>query len=528
MGILTLEDFNTLLGLYGGITTEYIIDSNIFDGVGQYDFLDVTVSSSNYVVEVVNSLFTGAYTVLSGASVSYSNGKFTFPTAQTTRIKILMGANTSSKLEFTKFVTRPCHQDYVCSMIAKDASGNILSNKSVSIGSYTGTTNSNGEVSITIPANRADIYQYPISVDNVEMDTLELLRTKVSLNPVCTTNSLYVDSAGTLTFNLGNIGHSVDCKCIVDGYTYTASSNSSGVVSFTINLNGYNDDSVEYVLKVLADDWVNETNITGTVICEYYTVTSYAELKTAYNSGIDTVKIEGTITIDSKLYVNRDFYLVGGEDNLLTGNSYFIMNSSNKTLKLEGINSNGLNHLVDVNNNNLLLESCSFESSSDNFVTVSGGTISSKNSRYENMKSCIFLLYGGTLNIDNSEFIITDLEQTDVRLPLVAHAYGARGQHPQVTMNVNHSSFDIDIADTSTDLGIIPSLFNLNLNTIFNNVPYENLRANNTLPMDTNVGDIDFTASNKHYSSSVPGKSFIWSITQSYLYYENVVITEES
>ena len=111
MGILTLEDFNTLLGLYGGITTEYIIDSNIFDGAGQYDFLDVTVSSSNYIVEVVNSLFTGTYTVLSGASVSYSNGKFTFPTAQTTRIKILMGATNSSKLEFTKFVARPAHQE---------------------------------------------------------------------------------------------------------------------------------------------------------------------------------------------------------------------------------------------------------------------------------------------------------------------------------------------------------------------------------------------------------------------------------
>ena len=412
-------------------------------------------------------------------------------------------------------------------MVAKDASGTILANKSVDIGGYTGTTNSDGEVSITIPANRADLYQYPVTVDNIKMDTLELLRTKVYLDPVCTTDFLYIGSASTLSFNLGNIGHSVNCRCTIDGHSYTASSSSStGVVSFDVNLSGYSDDSVDYSLKVISDDWVNETIITGTVDCEYYyIVTSYAELKTAYNNGIDNVKVEGTITIDSVMYINRDFSIVGGEDNLLTGDNYLIMDSSNKTLKFEGINSDGLNRLVEGNNNNLILESCSFSSSSGDFVTVVGGTVSSINSKYENMKSPIFSLRGGTLNIDNSEFIINDLEQTDMRRPCVAYAYNVYEQ-PYVTMNVKHSMFNIEIEDTIPSVGLTPSLFGLNYNTRFNNVRHADLQKNNSLPMDTNTGDVDFRTSTKHYTSAIPGKAFVWSTNSYTVYYENVTMEE--
>ena len=238
--VLTLEDFNTLLGLYGGSATEYLIDSSVFTGEGKYDFLDVTVSGSNYIVQVVNSLFSGLYSVVTGSTVSFDDDTFTFPVSQETSIKLFLGLNAGSNLEFTKFVTRPCYTPYTCDMVVYDSEGELVTDTPVSIGEYTGITDSDGEVSITIPGNRADLYQLIVSVDGTATDVLELLRTKVYLNPVCTTNTLYNESTSTLSFNVGNIGHSVACQCVVNGYTYTGSSNSStGVVSFNINLDDF-------------------------------------------------------------------------------------------------------------------------------------------------------------------------------------------------------------------------------------------------------------------------------------------------
>lgn len=521
--VLTLEDFNTLIGLYGGTTTSYVFKSSDFDGAGHYDFLDVTVSGSNYLVEVVNSLFTGVYQVIAGSSVSYSNNVFTFPVGQTTKIRLYLGENADSGLEFEKYVARPTHIDYVCNMVVKNSQGVVQANKTVKIGEYTGTTDSSGEVAITIPRNRADNYQYPVLVENVMKDLLSLLRTKIIVSPVCTTSSVLKDDSSTLSFNMGFTGHGVSCVLKCNNKTYNAVSDSStGVVSFTIDLSGFTDDSLAYTLQVVSDDWVNQSTIDGTVSCEYFTVDSYADLKSAYTNGKKSVKIEDTITMNSVMYISRDFSIIGGEENLLTGNGYFYMNSSNKTLKLDSVNTDDLNKLVIAGSNNVVLENCNFESSSMEFVSVSlGGTVTSNNCEYLDMQSPIFYCYGGVLNITNSSFFVTDLSKTSIANPCVAKAYGSSHQYPATTMNISYSTFAIDISENSSDIGLRPSLFDFNIDTTFKNRNYAELLFDDTLPTDTLEGSVNFTGGGTHYTSKIPGKAFIWSYNGR-LYKKNV------
>ena len=403
--VLTLEDFNTLLGLYGGSATEYLIDSSVFDGEGKYDFLDVTVSGSNYIVQVVNSLFTGVYSIVTGSTVSFDDDTFTFPVSQETSIKLFLGLNAGSNLEFTKYVARPCYTPYVCSMVVYDSEGELVTDTPVSIGDYTGVTDSDGEVSITIPGNRADLYQLIVSVDGTATDVLELLRTKVYLNPVCTTNTLYKESSSTLSFNVGNISHSVACQCVVNGYTYTGSSNSStGVVSFNVNLTDVTGDNVGYSLKVLGDDWVYEANITGTVECEYYAVDSWSALTNAYSNGVGAVKITDDIVPTSYLTISRNFKVIGNENTSISSevHSGFWVNGG--VLELTDVNSEGTGYyFVLVDDGKLVLNNCNFHDNSKSlFGTYQRCILECNNSVFINCTDAI--VNRGTANFNNSTF----------------------------------------------------------------------------------------------------------------------------
>lgn len=545
--ILTLEDFNTLLGLYAATTTEYIMDFDNNTDEGQYDFLNVTTEDNNFIVEVVNSLFTGTYTVISGENVSYADNIFTFPINQTTTIKILLGANNSSKIEFNKFVTRPCYEDYVCDLIAKNADGTILANKSVAIGSYTGTTNNAGEVSITIPANRADVYQYPIIIDNVEMDSLEFLRTKVYLNPVCITEYLYIESYNTLSFDIGLIGHSVECKCKIQGYTYTASSDSAtGIVSFTINPI-YNEEdfsgadipvsSINYEFKALNDDWIYEANFSGTISLGYYVANNWNSIVTAYNNDIKVIKVSGTITANSTLTITKDFIMYGESNNILEGNGGFEI-SGDGYLELNDINITDINDENTINvsvigdNSKITLNRCNVSEKENTLFDLQKGWIECWNSTFTDCAAPIFKAI--TLNknkgifLQECNFNVYDFDKTSHDKPLIIDNNNNITLKYPLDLRLDLCNFDINVFGVDNDgEGSRLSLFAFNRDSKVN---YElSSFLGTTLTNSENYGQYycEITTNGILTRITGSGKAFKWIQENSNTRYKSINITEE-